>query len=131
MFLPQEIIRQRRRAWSYPTRSASIVQGNDERHRRGQIAFLAMAVYFNDSDHELGRLPDPACATPRPWLIDGILAGHCLSSTNAPDRQCAVTSPLMLWPHGRACSGFDAHDPGRGLGHTGSTLDKLDTIPAG
>ncbi len=40
-----------------------------------------------------------------------------------------VTS-LMLGPMIAACGGFVPMISGRGLGHTGGTLDKLESIPA-
>ena len=55
------------------------------------------------------------------------LAARC--STSTPPAASATRSSLMLAPIVAACGGAVPMISGRGLGHTGGTLDKLDSIP--
>ena len=51
------------------------------------------------------------------------------SSTSIRPAASATMSSLMLAPMLAACGAFVPMISGRGLGHTGGTLDKLDSIP--
>lgn len=129
--IPQEIIRQKRDGKALTAAEiVDFIRGvTADEVSEGQIAALAMATYFN------GMTRDEAVALTcamrdsgrvldwQPFLRRGpVVDKH--STGGVGD----VVS-LMLAPMLAAC---DVHVPmisGRGLGHTGGTLDKLDSIP--
>ena len=130
-FLPQEIIRKKRDgiALSVSEISAFINGIARDEVSEGQIAAFAMAVYFQGMNRDEGVAL--TCA-----MRD---SGRVLNwkSLNLPgpivDKHSTggvgdVVS-LMLGPMVAACGGFVPMISGRGLGHTGGTLDKLDSIP--
>ncbi|WP_028584428.1 thymidine phosphorylase [Desulfogranum mediterraneum] len=131
MYLPQEIIRKKRDG--APLSRAEIdffVQGlSDDSISEGQIAALAMAIYFQ------GMSPDEAIdltmamrdsGTVLEWAdqeLDGpVVDKH--STGGVGDLVSLVLAPMIA-----ACGGYVPMISGRGLGHTGGTLDKLDAIP--
>ncbi|WP_372880531.1 thymidine phosphorylase [Psychromonas sp.] len=128
---PQEIIR-RKRDGKVLTRQEIdfFIQGiTTNSITEGQIAAFAMAVYFQDMNIDERVLL--ACAmrdsgTVLDWSsldLDGpVVDKH--STGGVGD----VTS-LMLGPMVAACGGYVPMISGRGLGHSGGTLDKLDAIP--
>ena len=63
----------------------------------------------------------------RARLVDVDLPGPCSTSTRPA--ASATRSALLLAPIVAACGGAVPMISGRGLGHTGGTLDKLDSIP--
>ncbi len=131
MFLPQEIIRKKRDG--QPLSEAEIrafVEGiTHGTVSEGQIAALAMAVYFRDMSmperialtcamRDSGMVIDwSSLALPGP-IVDKHSTGGVGDVTS-----------LMLGPMVAACGGYVPMISGRGLGHTGGTLDKLDAIP--
>ncbi|MBB5192198.1 thymidine phosphorylase [Silvimonas terrae] len=131
MFLPQEIIRKKRDHIALSAEEISFfVRGVVDRSvSDGQVAALAMAVYFNGMStdervaltlamRDSGRTMDWA-----QWHLPGpVVDKH--STGGVGD----VTS-LLLGPMVAACGGFVPMISGRGLGHTGGTLDKLEAIP--
>ncbi len=131
IFLPQEIIRKKRDGAALcKDEIAAFVRGiAQDVVSEGQIAAFAMAVYFNGMTaaervaltaamRDSGRVLDwkPLC------LPGPIVDKH--STGGVGD----VVS-LMLGPMVAACGGYVPMISGRGLGHTGGTLDKLDSIP--
>ena len=131
MLLPQEIIRHKRdKQRLNAAEIQSFVQGiTDNTVSEAQIAALAMAVFLNGMAREecveltlamrdSGRVMDW-----RALDLDGpIVDKH--STGGVGD----VVS-LMLGPMFAACGGYNPMISGRGLGHTGGTLDKLGAIP--
>ncbi len=131
MFLPQEIIRKKRDGQELsPAEIAAFVQGVTTGNvTDSQIAALAMAVFFNDMSvaervaltcamRDSGRVLDwQTLNLPGP-LVDKHSTGGVGDLTS-----------LLLGPMVAACGGFVPMISGRGLGHTGGTLDKLDAIP--
>lgn len=131
IFLPQEIIRKKRDgAVLTKDEIAAFVQGiAQDVVSEGQIAAFAMAVYFKGMTaaervaltlamRDSGRVLDW-----KPLNLPGpIVDKH--STGGVGD----VVS-LMLGPMVAACGGYVPMISGRGLGHTGGTLDKLDAIP--
>jgi thymidine phosphorylase len=130
-FLPQEIIRKKRDGLALSGEEiSSFINGiTRDEVSEGQIAALAMAVYFQGMNRDEGVAL--TCA-----MRD---SGRVLDwkSLNLPgpivDKHSTggvgdVVS-LMLGPMVAACGGFVPMISGRGLGHTGGTLDKLDSIP--
>ncbi|WFQ79556.1 thymidine phosphorylase [Xenorhabdus sp. SF857] len=131
MFLAQEIIRKKRDG--HPLNEEEIrffINGvRDNTVSEGQIAALAMTIYFHDMTMEERvalTLAVRDSGTVLDWkklnLPGPIVDKH--STGGVGD----VTS-LMLGPMVAACGGYVPMISGRGLGHTGGTLDKLESIP--
>ncbi|MGL4355356.1 MAG: thymidine phosphorylase [Aeromonas popoffii] len=131
MFLPQEIIRKKRNGEALSTQEIQFfVQGiTNNTIGEGQIAALAMAVYFKDMS--MDERVALTCAMRDSGMV--LNWGHLNLSGPIVDKHSTggvgdVVS-LMLGPMVAACGGFVPMISGRGLGHTGGTLDKLDAIP--
>ncbi len=131
MLLPQEIIRKKRDGGILDEAEiAFMVKGlADESISEGQIAAFAMAVFFQ------GMTMDERIALTREMVGSGeTLHWHDLD-LNGPVLDKHSTGgvgdkvSLMLAPIVAACGGYVPMISGRGLGHTGGTLDKLDAIP--
>ena len=130
-FLPQEIIRRKRdgRILS-PAELEFIVQGMvDGSVGEGQIAALAMAIYFqglNPAERIALTQAMTRSGAVLDWsdmALDGpLLDKH--STGGVGDKASLILAPLVA-----ACGGYVPMISGRGLGHTGGTLDKLDSIP--
>ena len=101
----------------------------DESISEGQIAAFAMAVFFN------GMGMDERIALTREMVSSGQtldwqdlrLDGPVLDKHSTGGVGDKVS--LMLAPIVAACGGYVPMISGRGLGHTGGTLDKLDSVP--
>ncbi|TDR90141.1 thymidine phosphorylase [Enterovirga rhinocerotis] len=128
MFLPQEVIRAKRdgRALEPEEIEAFVAGLVDGGVGEGQAAALAMAI-----------------------CIRGLSLAECVALTGAMTRSGTVLAwdlpgpaldkhstggvgdgvSLVLAPAVAACGGYVPMIAGRGLGHTGGTLDKLDSIP--
>ncbi len=131
MFLAQEIIRKKRDG--HPLSDEEIrffVNGiRDSTISEGQIAALAMTIFFHDM-----TMPERVSLT-MAMRDSGTVLDWSALSLNGPvvDKHSTggvgdVTS-LMLGPMVAACGGYVPMISGRGLGHTGGTLDKLEAIP--
>ncbi|PWC56977.1 thymidine phosphorylase [Azospirillum sp. TSO22-1] len=129
--LPQEIIRRKRDG--YPLEDAEIfafVRGlTDGTVSEGQAAAFAMAVYFRGMG--LGERVALTRAMTRSgrvldWrsldLPGPVLDKH--STGGVGDKVSLILAPAVA-----ACGGFVPMVSGRGLGHTGGTLDKCESIP--
>src|SRR5207244_9479176 len=95
----------------------------------GQVAAFAMAVFFRDMDaDERVALTRAMTASGRvlDWRDLG-LPGPIIDKHSTGGVGDKVS--LMLAPIVAACGGFVPMISGRGLGHTGGTLDKLAAIP--
>jgi len=131
VFLPQEIIRKKRDGLALSEEEIRFfINGvRDNTVSEGQIAALAMTIYFHDMS-----LPERVALTMAMRDSGSVLNWKALN-LNGPvvDKHSTggvgdVTS-LMLGPMVAACGGFVPMISGRGLGHTGGTLDKLEAIP--
>jgi thymidine phosphorylase len=126
--VPQEIIRAKRdRNELSADDIAAFVRGlTDGSVAEGQAAAFAMAVYFNGmSTAEAVALTEAmqASGATLRWSLDGpVVDKH--STGGVGD-----TVSLMLAPMVAACGGFVPMISGRGLGHTGGTYDKMESIP--
>ncbi len=126
--LPQELIRRKRDGGTLTgAEIAALVAGlTDGSVSEGQIAAFAMAVFFRGLDLDERVALTKAMrdsGTVLAWDLPGpVLDKH--SSGGVGD-----DVSLMLAPMVAACGGFVPMISGRGLGHTGGTLDKLDSIP--
>ena len=131
MFLPQEIIRKKRDGFALSDSEIQFfVQGITQNSvTEGQIAALAMAVFFNGM-----TMPEriaPTCAMRDSGSVlnwaELDLPGPVLDKHSTGGVGDVVS--LMLGPMVAACGGYVPMISGRGLGHTGGTLDKFDAIP--
>ncbi|RPD99278.1 thymidine phosphorylase [Candidatus Pantoea deserta] len=131
MFLPQEIIRKKRDGQTLSEEEIRFfINGvRDNSVSEGQIAALAMTIFFHDMS-----LPERVALTMAMRDSGTVLNWQSLN-LNGPvvDKHSTggvgdVTS-LMLGPMVAACGGYVPMISGRGLGHTGGTLDKLEAIP--
>ncbi len=126
--LTQEFIRQKRDRGTHDAAAieafvAGITAGEVA---DAQIAAWAMAAFLNGLDvTESAALTRAmtASGTSLTWAVDGpVLDKH--STGGVGD-----TASLMLAPMVAACGGFVPMISGRGLGHTGGTYDKMESIP--
>jgi len=134
--LVQEIIRRKRDGAVLSEREiAFLVRGiTDGSIGDGQVAAFAMAVFWRgmtmDERVVLTRAMTASGALldwsgrrlDRPGLAGPLLDKH--STGGVGDKVSLVLAPLVA-----ACGGLVPMISGRGLGHTGGTLDKLDSIP--
>ncbi len=129
--LTQEIIRIKRDggALSTPQIEQFIKGVTDNTVSEGQIAALAMAVFLN------GMERDEFVALTCAMAHSGTVLNWDELSDKGPVLDKHSTGgvgdnvSLMLAPIVAACGGYVPMISGRGLGHTGGTLDKLDSIP--
>jgi thymidine phosphorylase len=131
MFLPQEIIRKKRDGGVLSKEEIQFfVKGiTDNSVSEGQIAALAMAVYFNDMNMD-ERVAFTLAMRDSGEVLDWKslnLPGPVMDKHSTGGVGDVVS--LMLGPMIAACGGFVPMISGRGLGHTGGTLDKFDSIP--
>jgi len=129
MYLPQEIIRRKRNGDVLSAEEIRwFVQGiKDESISEGQVGAFAMAVFFQgmNLDERVAlttAMRDSGDVMHWPDMPGPVLDKH--STGGVGD----VVS-LMLGPMVAACGGFVPMISGRGLGHTGGTLDKFESIP--
>ncbi|WP_207263826.1 thymidine phosphorylase [Desulfovibrio sp. Huiquan2017] len=130
-FIPQEIIRAKRDGRELgrePLRA--LVNGiTDGSVSEGQIAAFAMATFFRgmtlaeridltEAMRDSGRVLD----WPGLGIERGVVDKH--STGGVGDKVSLILGPLAA-----ACGAFVPMISGRGLGHTGGTLDKFDAIP--
>ena len=129
--LPQEIIRKKRDGQELSDEEiAFIVRGiTDGSLSEGQVAAFAMAVFFRDmTPGELAALTLGLARSGVTLDWDDLdLPGPIIDKHSTGGVGDKVS--LMLAPIVAACGGFVPMISGRGLGHTGGTLDKLDSIP--
>ena len=126
--LPQEIIRRKRDGAALdPAEVAAFVAGiTDGRVTEGQMASFAMAVFWR------GMKREEAVALTEAMRDSGDVLSWDLDGPVLDKRSTGGVGDnvsLMLAPAVAACGGFVPMISGRGLGHTGGTLDKLDAIP--
>ncbi|MCP5536431.1 MAG: thymidine phosphorylase [Akkermansiaceae bacterium] len=129
--LPQEIIRRKRDGLTLTDREVQFFSNGiaDGSISEGQIAAFAMAVFFQ------GMSPGEAAALTLAMRDTGDvlvwenenLPGPIIDKHSTGGVGDGVS--LMLGPLLAACGGYVPMISGRGLGHTGGTLDKLDSIP--
>ncbi len=126
--LPQEIIVAKRDGRTLaPEAIRFMVEGiTDGSISEGQVAAFAMAVFFRglDTDERVAlTLAMRDSGDVLAWDLPGpVVDKH--SSGGIGDNVS-----LMLAPALAACGAYVPMISGRGLGHTGGTLDKLDAIP--
>jgi thymidine phosphorylase len=125
--IPQELIRRKRDGGRLADDELEfIVRGiADGGLTDGQVAAFAMAVFFRDlDDGERVALTGAMTrsGTVLEWDDGPVLDKH--STGGVGDKVSLLLAPIVA-----ACGGKVPMISGRGLGHTGGTLDKLDSIP--
>jgi thymidine phosphorylase len=127
--LPQEIIRRKRDGRRLEQAEISaFVQGiSSGTVSEGQIAAFAMAVFFEGMNRE-----EAVALTLAMRDSGGVLDWSDLPGPVGDKHSTGGVGDnvsLMLAPIVAACGVFVPMISGRGLGHTGGTLDKMDAIP--
>ncbi len=126
--LPQEVIRRKRDGAALSTDQvkdfiAGLTSGAVS---EGQVAAFAMAVFFKGMTREEAvglTLAMRDSGTVLKWDLPGpVVDKH--SSGGIGDNISLYLAPMLA-----ACGLYVPMISGRGLGHTGGTLDKLDSIP--
>jgi thymidine phosphorylase len=128
MTLPQEIIRRKRDGETLPPDDieafvAGLTSGSVS---EGQAAAFAMAVFFRALSLD-ERIALTRAMTRSGEILAWDLPGPALDKHSTGGIGDSVS--LVLAPAVAACGGYVPMISGRGLGHTGGTLDKLDSIP--
>ena len=126
--LPQEVIRRKRDGAALSRDEvrdfiAGLTAGSVS---EGQVAAFAMAVFFKGMSREEAvglTLAMRDSGTVLRWDLPGpVVDKH--SSGGIGDNLSLMLAPMLA-----ACGLYVPMISGRGLGHTGGTLDKLDSIP--
>lgn len=129
--LIQEVIRKKRDGYELSAQEIqAFVQGiANHSVSEGQIAAFAMAVFFQEM-----TMPERIALTCAMRDSGQVLDWHSMAFDGPVlDKHSTggvgdLTS-LVLGPMVAACGGYVPMISGRGLGHTGGTLDKLESIP--
>ncbi|WP_163557779.1 thymidine phosphorylase [Halomonas sp. NO4] len=129
--LPQELIRAKRdgRALDAAAIQALVAGISDGSLSDAQVGALAMAVFLNGmSEAETVALTEAIRDSGEVLAWSGLdLPGPVLDKHSTGGVGDLVS--LVLGPWVAACGGHVPMISGRGLGHTGGTLDKLEAIP--
>ena len=128
--IPQEIIKTKRNGNTLSQAEIQqFVRGlTDNSFSEGQVAALAMAIYLNGmSVDEIVALTLAMRDSGTVLNWQGKLNGPVVDKHSTGGVGDKVT--LMLAPMVAACGAYMPSIAGRGLGHTGGTVDKLETIP--
>jgi thymidine phosphorylase len=128
-FLPQQVIARKRDGFALaPAEINQFVAGlNDGTVSPAQVGAFAMAVYLNDmnADERVAltlAMRDSGTVLTWPDLDGPVADKH--STGGIGDNVSLMLAPMLA-----ACGVFVPMISGRGLGHSGGTLDKLDSIP--
>ena len=131
IFLPQELIRKKRDGVSLSdTEIGYMVQGiTDGSLTDAQLGAFAMAIF------KCGMTMDERVTLTRHMMNSGETLSWDKFNLDGPVVDKHSTGgvgdkiSLMLAPIVASCGGYVPMISGRGLGHTGGTLDKLESIP--
>ena len=129
--IPQELIRKKRDGLELTLPEIEFLVGGltSGQLSEGQVAAFAMAVYFQ------GMTAKECAGLTWAMMNSGDALNWKNQDLNGPVLDKHSTGgigdkvSLMLGPLVAACGGYVPMISGRGLGHTGGTLDKLDSIP--
>jgi thymidine phosphorylase len=130
-FLPQEVIRHKRDGHALSEQQIKdFVAGiSDHTLSEGQVAAFAMAVYFQGLLHEEQVYFTKAMRDSGDTLAwdPDVYGGKVVdkhSTGGVGDKVSFMLAPIVA-----AAGGYVPMIAGRGLGHTGGTVDKLESIP--
>jgi thymidine phosphorylase len=132
-FLPQEVIRTKREGGVVTDSDIKkFVAGiTDGGVTDAQVSALAMAIFFQGMNPEEGAALTLAMRDSGDvidWQAQGFDADAPITDKHSTGGVGDKVS-LMLAPIVAACGGLVPMISGRGLGHTGGTLDKFEAIP--
>ena len=129
--LPQEIIRKKRGGLILSKADIDIFVNGllDKSFSDSQIASMTMAILLNDmNSHEIVNLTRAMTNSGDVLNWKGIINSDFIcdkhSTGGVGDKVSLLLAPIIA-----ACGGYVPMISGRGLGHTGGTLDKFDSIP--
>ena len=129
--IPQEIIRKKRNSQFLSSKEIQFfVDGlTDGSFSDQQIAAMSMAILLNGmSEEEIVTLTNAMTHSGDvlEWkdIIDSDLVCDKHSTGGVGDKVSLILAPILA-----ACNVYVPMISGRGLGHTGGTLDKFDSIP--
>ena len=129
--IPQEIIRKKRENQVLSNEEISeFVKGlTDGSFSESQIAAMSMAIFSNGMTPEETVLLTEAMTQSGDiidWkdVVDSELVCDKHSTGGVGDKTSIILAPILA-----ACGLYVPMISGRGLGHTGGTLDKFDSIP--
>jgi thymidine phosphorylase len=127
--LPQEIIRRKRDGEALDAADIGAFVNGLARgtFSEGQIASLAMAIFLNGMDRAEAVALTLAMRDSGEVLDWSDMPGPVTDKHSTGGVGDNVS--LMLAPIVAACGAYVPMISGRGLGHTGGTLDKMDSIP--
>jgi thymidine phosphorylase len=127
--LPQEIIRRKRDGLRLSAQEiAGFIEGlSSGAISDGQVGAFAMAVFFNGMNRDEAVALTLAMRDSGDVLDWSHLPGPVTDKHSTGGVGDNVS--LMLAPIVAACGAYVPMISGRGLGHTGGTLDKMDAIP--
>ncbi|MGL5362810.1 MAG: thymidine phosphorylase [Bosea sp. (in: a-proteobacteria)] len=129
MLLPQEIIARKRDGHTLSADEIALMIAGltDGRVSEGQVAAFAMAVFFRGMNSDERVALTCAMRDSGTVLNWDDLPGPALDKHSTGGIGDTVSLPLAAAI--AACGGYVPMISGRGLGHTGGTLDKLDSVP--
>ena len=129
--IPQEIIRKKRDGNSLSEKEIKLfINGlTDKSFSNEQIAAMSMAIFSNGMTSEETIWMTHAMKNSGDilnWenIVDSDLVCDKHSTGGVGDKTSLLLAPILA-----ACDLFVPMISGRGLGHTGGTLDKFDSIP--
>jgi len=129
--IPQEIIRKKREGHSLTEEEIKFfVNGlTDKSFSDIQIAAMSMAIFLNDMSPEetvwmTHAMKNSGDTLEWEKIVDSDLVCDKHSTGGVGDKTSLLLAPILA-----ACDLFVPMISGRGLGHTGGTLDKFDAIP--
>ncbi len=127
--LPQEVIRKKRDGGPLTREEIAFFVGgiSSGSVSEGQISALAMAVFFNGMERDEAVALTLAMRDSGTVLDWSHLPGPVVDKHSTGGVGDNVS--LMLAAIVAACGAYVPMISGRGLGHTGGTLDKMDSIP--
>ena len=129
--IPQEIIRKKRDKFSLSEKEVNLfVTGlTDNSFSDAQIAAMSMAIFQNGMSAEetvwmTHAMKNSGDTLEWQGIVDSDLVCDKHSTGGVGDKTSLLLAPILA-----ACDLFIPMISGRGLGHTGGTLDKFDSIP--
>ena len=129
--LPQEIIIKKRKGLILSKEDINIFVNGliDQSFSDSQAAAMTMAILLNDMNNEETANLTQAMSNSGVilnWkkIIDSDFICDKHSTGGVGDKVSLLLAPILA-----ACGGYVPMISGRGLGHTGGTLDKFDSIP--
>ncbi len=130
--LAQEIIRTKRQKGALSPEQirafvAGLIEGRDASWSEGQVAALAMAIFLNGMGRDEAvaltlAMRDSGRVLRWPDMPGPVVDKH--STGGVGDKVSLLLGPMVA-----ACGGYVPMIAGRGLGHTGGTVDKLEALP--